>query len=108
MGWSLDVEQDPYQLWHSSQAEKGSNYVAFISEEADRLMEEARLEFDHEKRAALYHRLSAIIHEEQPYTYLYCTKALVAVDKRFRNVKVYPRGLDSTEWWVPAKLQRYK
>ncbi len=108
MGWSLDVEQDPYQLWHSSQAEKGSNYVAFISEEADRLMEEARLEFDHEKRAALYHRLSAIIHEEQPYTYLYCTKALVAVDKRFRNVKVYPRGLDSTEWWVPAELQRYK
>ena len=29
LGWSLGVESDPYQLWHSSQAEKGSNFVGF-------------------------------------------------------------------------------
>ena len=32
---------------------------------------------------------------------------IVAMDKRYRNVKVYKQGLDQREWWVPAPLQRY-
>lgn len=108
LGWQLDPEQDPYQIWHSSQADEGSNYPGFVNAEADKLIEDARLEFDHEKRAALYHRHSAIIHDEQPYTFLFCTKARMAVDKRFRNVHVYPLGLDAREWWVPRELQKYK
>lgn len=108
LSWQLDPEQDPYQIWHSTQADEGSNYPGFVNAEADKLIEDARLEFDHEKRAALYHRLSEIIHEEQPYTFLFCNKARMAVDKRFRNVQVYPLGFDAKEWWVPQELQKYK
>ena len=108
MGWQLDPEQDPYQIWHSSQSGSGSNYPGFVNEEADRIIEEARREFDHEKRAAMYHRLSEIIHEEQPYTFLFCMMGRVAVDKRFHNVNVYPLGLDAREWYVPKSLQRYQ
>jgi peptide/nickel transport system substrate-binding protein len=109
LGWSLGIWPDPYQLWHSSQAVKnGSNTVGFVNEEADRIIEAGRLEFDHEKRIAMYHRFHEIVHEEQPYTFLFCRKALVTVDKRFRNTTVYPLGMDSEEWWVPAALQRYK
>jgi peptide/nickel transport system substrate-binding protein len=109
MGWSVPrIEADGYQLWHSSQTVgKGSNFVGFANDEADRIIEEARLEFDEEKRYALNHRFHAVLHEEQPYTFLFCMQTLQAVDRRFHNVHVYPAGLDAREWWVPTPLQRY-
>ena len=108
MGWSLGWDTDPYQLWHSSQADKGSNFVGFQNEEADRLIEAARQEFDPQKRRQMYHRFSEILHEEQPYTFLFTTDALVAVARRFHNVIVYPMGLTPRQWWVPKDLQKYK
>jgi peptide/nickel transport system substrate-binding protein len=107
LAWSMGVESDPYQIWHSSQAERGSNFVGFKNVEADRLIEEARTEFDRKKRIELYRRFSRIVHEEQPYTFLFCRKSTVALHKRFKGVKVYPLGLDPLEWFVPLPLQRY-
>ncbi len=100
LGWSLGWESDPYQVWHSSQQEGGSNFVGFASEEANRIIEEARREFDPERRHRLYHRLHEIIHEEQPYTFLFTTRALVAVHRRIANVHVYPLGLNPREWHI--------
>lgn len=108
LSWRMGWDSDPFQIWHSSQAEKGSNFVGFVNVEADRLIEEARKEFDAEKRRQMYHRFHEIIHEEQPYTFLFTTEALVAVDRRFANVQVYPLGLAPKEWWVPRDLQRYQ
>ncbi len=108
MGWSLGWDTDPYQLWHSSQADKGSNFVGFQNEEADRLIEAARQEFDPLKRRQMYYRFSEILYEEQPYTFLFTTDALVAVARRFQNVIVYPMGLTPRQWWVPKDLQKYK
>lgn len=110
-GWSMPWEQDPYQLWHSSQAniEKSSNHVGFANAEADRLIEQARGEFDVEKRNELYHRFHQIIHEEQPYTFLFTPEALIAQDKRFRNAKIYPlEGMNANFFWVPVAEQKYK
>ncbi|MBI2435915.1 MAG: hypothetical protein HYV26_23925 [Candidatus Hydrogenedentes bacterium] len=108
MSWAQPVEEDPYQIWHSSQAEKGSNYVGFNIPEADQIIEAARLEFDDAKRAEMYRRLHQIMHDEQPYTFLYNRKRMLAVDKRFQNVTPYQLGFDIKEWWVPAQSQRYK
>lgn len=108
LSWAIPVDQDPYQVWHSSQTEKGSNYPGFKNEEVDRLLEQARTEFDRGARNKLYKRWHAILHEEQPYTFLFHLKVLVAVDKRFANVRIYPMGLDQREWWVPAPLQKYR
>ena len=109
MGWRLGWETDPYQIWHSSQAVvKGSNFVGFENTEADKLIEDARKEFDPEKRRRMYYRLQEIIHEEQPYTFLFTNKALVAVSRRFENVVVYPMGLAPLYWWVPKDAQKYK
>ena len=107
LGWSLSVEADPYQVWHSSQSDRGSNFVGFVNDEADWIIEEARVTFDRARRIELYHRFHEILHEEQPYTFLFCTESLAAVHRRFRNVVVYPLGLRPVEWWVPAELWRY-
>ncbi len=108
LGWALGWENDPYQIWDSSQAVKGgSNFVGFKNAEADQLIMAARKEFDPEKRRKMYYRLQEIIHEEQPYTFLFTTKALVAVSKRFQNVVVYPMGLAPLYWWVPKAARKY-
>ena len=101
------INSDPYQIWHSSQVDKGSNYGRFVNEEADKIIEAGRLEFDREKRIRMYHRLQEIIYDEQPYTLLFNHQALAAIDKRFRNVRIYKRGVVPSEWWVPLELQRY-
>lgn len=98
LGWSFGFDEDPYQVWHSSQVKEGSNFVGFENAEADKIMEEARVTFDKEKRAQLYHHFHEIVADEQPYTFLYTGEALVARNKRFKNVVVYRGGLDVLEW----------
>ena len=107
--WGGTVESDPYQLFHSSQIEgKGSNYVGFNNAEADSIIEEARRTLDPDRRYALYHRFHRILHEEQPYTFLYSRPTYTLLDKRFENVKVHKLGINHLEWYVPKDKQRYK
>lgn len=103
--WSLSVETDPYQLWHSSQAEKGSNFTGFHNDEADRIIIEVRRTFDRDKRIALLKRFHQILHEEQPYTFLFCSPNLVAISRRFGNVIVHNLGIEPKEWTVPKIIQ---
>jgi len=109
MGWGGDILEDPYQLWHSSQiGNRGSNYVGFNNTEADAIIEQARRTMDNDKRNKLYHRLHRILHEEQPYTFLYARPTLRLVDKRLKNVNIHKLGLNYREWYVPKEQQRYK
>jgi len=98
LAWSLSVETDPFQLWHSSQAEAGSNFVGFVNEEADKIIVENRRSFDMNKRVELMKRFHAILHEEQPYTFLLCSPSLVAIHKRFDNVIIHKLGIETREW----------
>jgi peptide/nickel transport system substrate-binding protein len=110
LGWMSPLESDPYQIWHSSQAdeERSSNHVAFVSREADELIEQVRVTIDKDKRSAIFNSLHRILDREQPYTFLYTGKDHGAYHKRFRGVKWYRirPGFDLTEWWVPKELQQ--
>ncbi len=110
LGWSMGVEQDPYQIWHSSQAEKGSNFVGFKNKRVDELIIKGRREFNKAKRIQMYKEIHRILHREQPYTFLFCNMSLIAVSRRFQNTKVYNLypGIDVTEWWVPKSMVKYK
>ena len=109
LGWTGSIEGDPYQIWHSSSIEnKGSNHVSFNNPESDRLIEAARLEFDRDKRNELYHKFHRLLHEEQPYTFLFSSRSRAAVHKRFQDVRTHVLGLDTKEWWTPPDLRLYK
>jgi peptide/nickel transport system substrate-binding protein len=108
--WASDLQSDPFQLWHSSSIQnRGSNFISFKNAEADDLIEKARLEFDPEKRKQLYWRLQEIMHEEQPYTFVYYPEEAAAYQKRFQNVIWMPArpSYDLTAWFVPRMAQRY-
>ncbi len=105
LGWSMGFESDPYQVWHSSQTQNGSNLYGFKDKEADRIIEQARTELDPERRRRLYWRFHEILHEEQPCTFLYCTPELVVLSKRFENVTVHTAGFDLEEWKVNPEYE---
>jgi peptide/nickel transport system substrate-binding protein len=110
LGWAMSVsEPDAYQVWHSSQADnKGSNHISFKHAGVDALLEEYRRTFEAQKRAELYRDFQQILNAEQPYTFLFLQKAVLALDKRFQNVILYPGGPRALEWWVPKAQQRYQ
>jgi peptide/nickel transport system substrate-binding protein len=110
LGWAMSVnEPDAYQVWHSSQAgNRGSNHISFKHERVDKLLEEYRRTFDAQKRIELYREFQQILNQEQPYTFLFIGKSILAVDRRFQNVTLYPGGPRPLEWWVPKAQQRYQ
>jgi peptide/nickel transport system substrate-binding protein len=97
-------------MWHSSSASNGTNLVNFKNAEADRLLEQARQEFDIDKRKQIYGRWQEVIHDEQPVTFLYYHVEPAAYSKRFQNVQWMPLrpGYDLASWWVPKADQKYK
>ncbi len=101
LGWGLSFESDPYQLWHSSGADKdhSSNHISFKNAKADELIEKIRVEFNLEKRIKLYHQFHQLIHEEQPYTFLFSRLALVGMNKKIQNTKIFPQGMPSRIMW---------
>ncbi|MCX7634063.1 MAG: ABC transporter substrate-binding protein, partial [Turneriella sp.] len=98
LGWASGIESDPFQLWHTSQRDKGHNFTGFGNAESDALIERARLTFDDNARNAIYHRFHELLYNEQPYTFLFTSYALIAVSRRFSSVEVYPLGLEILEW----------
>lgn len=111
LGWTIPMEPDPYDVWHSSRCEgKNLNFICYQNKEVDTLIEQGRIEFDIEKRKQIYHKIAQILADDQPYTFLYYPKALIALHKRFKNVEEAPAGImhNFIDWYVEKDQRRYK
>jgi peptide/nickel transport system substrate-binding protein len=109
MGWGGEILEDPYQIFHSSQiGNRASNFVGFRNPEADALIEEIRRTFDDQKRTLIFQKLHRLLHDQQPYTFLFTRPTFRILDKRFQNVIIHKLGLNYLEWYVPKELQKYK
>lgn len=94
LGWTGSFDPDLYQIFHSSQSEKnGSNFVSFNNRELDRKILELREEFDPAERIKLCHEMGRILHEEQPYTFMFYPDELLMISNDFGNVKLFPGGV---------------
>jgi ABC-type transport system substrate-binding protein len=83
LGWSMGIDPDLYQIWHSSQTGPHQlNFVGFKNKEADDLIIKIRQEYNHDQQVQYCHRLHEIIAYEQPYTFLYVGKWTAILDKR--------------------------
>lgn len=103
-GWGLSWTNDPYQIWHSSQADipKGSNRVGFRNAEADKIIETLRTTFDTDERQVLLRQFHRIVHDEQPYTFFYARQSASAWNPRLRNVvfqQIRPQAY-SLPWYI--------
>lgn len=108
LAWTVPQLPDPYQVWHSSAARPGGlNATGYMNTEVDTLLEEGRSTLDDARRKQLYDRFQEILHEEQPYTFLYVPYALPVVDARFHGIEAAPAGImyNLEAWWVPRRWQ---
>ncbi len=99
LGWTGSIDPDPYQIFHSSQIGNGDNFVGYKNPEVDRLILELRSEFDLKKRIKLCHAIERHLYNDQPYTFLFYPDALVALNSRYRNVRLFPQGLSTIAFW---------
>lgn len=107
LGWAMPWQQDPYQIWHSSQADvpESSNAIGYANKEVDALIEELRKTLDSKKQIELYRKIHARIFADQPYTFLFCEKQTVLQNARIENVNFYAIRpcYDAREWFSRAK-----
>jgi ABC-type transport system substrate-binding protein len=96
------TEDDPYELWHSSQAKnKGQNVVSYINPEVDKILEQNRISFSFGERDSLMKRFQQIMYEDMPITPLFSEPVRLARIDRFDNVEfVHQRPCINLQYWV--------
>ncbi len=107
LGWSSSFDPDLYQVWHSSQiANEGSNHISYKNPELDQLLEKMQITFDMKERIRLGHRIARLLHEEQPYTFLFFSNSLTALSGRYENVQLFPAGIPDELIYTPRTAQQ--
>lgn len=100
--WSAALDPDLYQIWHSSQTERGGdNFIGFKNARVDQLCEELRMTFDPLKRWEMAREIHRIVADEQPVCFLENHKEIAFIARGLRGVKWYysPYPEDWSEWW---------
>lgn len=103
MAWGGgDQDPDPKQIWHSSSANGGSNFIGYNNPEVDKMIDEARLEVNREKRLKLLRKIYEKIAEDAPYTCWFNTIfEFYGVSNRIKrpaDALKYKVGVQS--WWM--------
>lgn len=111
LGWSLSLDPDQYNIWHSSQQGPGQfNFIGYENSQVDKLLELGRKELNTNKREKIYHEFSEHLLNDSPIVYLYAGYGLSAINKRVQGIKnpSPPAGLyhNSYEWFIPNELRR--
>jgi len=111
LGWSIGLDPDQYDIWHSSKTGPGQlNFVSYANPQVDKLLETGRRTFDLNQRKKAYQDLHRILAQDLPYIFLYVPDALPIVQSRFQGIKPAPIGISYNiiKWNVPERLQRIK
>ncbi len=104
LGWSMGIDPDLYQIWHSSQTGPGQlNFVGYKNAEADRLITRIRREYDRNKQVSMARELHRMIARDQPYTFLYVAKSTQVLDKKIVIVERGEGGKEIYEKIYPTK-----
>jgi ABC-type transport system substrate-binding protein len=108
LGWSMGIDPDLYQIWHSSQTNNNQlNFVGFKNSEADDLIVKVRQEYDHDRQVEYSHKLHRIIADEQPYTFLYVGKWTAVLDKKIVIKERLLSGQEMIKPIIPTRTGSY-
>ncbi len=94
LGWTISNDPDLYEVWHTSAISgHGLNFISYSNPEADALLERGRITQEQQERKKIYDRFQEILHEDQPYLFLYVPYALPMVRARVRGIEPAPAGI---------------
>ena len=89
-GWGSGADPDTSSNIFTTPAER--NYGGYSNERVDELFDQARHEFDEEKRNALYGEIHTQLWQDQPYTWLFYRNSFYGFSKNLRGYNFSPRG----------------
>lgn len=95
-----DLESDLFGTFHSSARDGGSNFVGYQSDEADRLMEQIRAEWDEAKRRRLEQALHQRLYADQPYLFMTSRRSLDLAKRRVHGLVPSLVWYDLRQAWV--------
>ncbi|MCL5406982.1 MAG: ABC transporter substrate-binding protein, partial [Patescibacteria group bacterium] len=109
-GLDYGEDPDPYPFWHSSQIkEDGKNLSNFKNVQGDKLLEDARQEFDFKKREEKYAQFQQILNQEIPAfvveqdnLYYQVSKDVKGIDKIVGSLES-DRFLEVAKWYINTK-----
>jgi ABC-type transport system substrate-binding protein len=105
LGWSMGLDADLYQIFHSSQTGHFQlNFVGYANPAADALMVRIRQEYNRERQVAMARRLHRLIAADQPYTFLFVGKGLTLLDRKLVRMVEDADGTPRYLTIVPDKL----
>ena len=85
--WRVGTKADLAPIWScQARGEGGYNRVNYCNSEVDSLNKLATSILDFEKAKPIFYRAQKIIHDEQPYTFLYIPRNLFVINERFGGV----------------------
>ncbi|RKD33173.1 peptide ABC transporter substrate-binding protein [Thermohalobacter berrensis] len=108
LGWELSQIPDLTFAFHSSQIEKGTNFIRYSNDEMDRLLEKAFRAASRKEKKEAYNKLQKLIIDELPYvSLLFRNKAILVADKveGIDNPTSYNIYNNIEKWFIPEKYQ---
>jgi peptide/nickel transport system substrate-binding protein len=98
--WTMLLEQDNYQLFHSTQTAGGQNYGSWKSPEADALLDQIRATADDDARHALDRKFHRLVHDEQPYSFISMREVETLMQSRVHALVPSQDGFTFARAWV--------
>lgn len=110
LGWVTGRDQDLYQLFDSSQVSQPEslNFVSYSNPQVDRLIADARTEFDMTKVRRDTAKIQRLIYEDQPYLFLYYPEATAAMSKGLYYVQRPDEQPGQEDKWITEPIRRTK
>lgn len=102
VGWSRDVPLNEAQLWACDRIEQPFQFTSYCNREVDAVLDSLTQVSDRDVLDRLVDRYSDLIRADQPYTFLYTPKQIVASRVELRGVRLDARGDLATvrDWWL--------
>jgi len=112
IGWKLNVEPDPYGIFHSgsipdpARKTTGYNFGAWSSAEADKAIDAARTpasgDCTQATRKKSYDALNRLLNDEQPYDFGFAPTTLLVTSRELQGLDpgTFATYNDIEKWWL--------
>jgi len=105
-GWAIDTSLDLKYAFHSDSIAEGYNFGSYSNKTLDELIDRARREVDPIRARDDLYEIQRILHQDQPYTFLWEPQRLSGGSIRIQDAR--PNALSDfynlREWWItPAQ-----